>query len=642
MNNETLTYFSKLIANYKRLVTKDHNAPEIYKWECVYQFQKFFNIDAPDFGENLRLSFRKAGNLIYINSLGFLKVALIHFPDEIREMFRELYNENTDLQKRIIEFQEKAINILPSVNEKHGSPLNHQQDERTISFYMSMRFPDKYPLFKNDIYNLLIDNIPGEAKKNAGKKYLHFIEMSKIVIPLIEEDMELMELSKSTLNSECYTGRQSLLIFQDILWRNREVPKNSDDHNQVNANFIKQVEKMINSNKLTTKNIILYGPPGTGKTYNSIDKAIEIALGKSMGSHDANKLEFDKLRKEGQIEFVTFHQNYNYEDFMVGIAPDIGFSNGLRFDRKEGVFKRLNDLAKNNWLASINSTEPRIDFNQVFNSFFSELIEEEKKEVEIPMRSRGYTFKITKIEVDEGRIKFTKQSGGTGHDLLVKNVKAIYEGTLDYGLEGLGVYYNPLNEKLKEHANAMTSATTKNVELKNYVLIIDEINRANISKVFGELITLLEEDKRLGEVNELKISLPNGEKEFGIPPNLYLIGTMNTADKSIALIDLALRRRFEFIGKYPIYDDLSPDEARLLKTINQAIYEEKKSADYLIGHAYFMRQQPIEEVLRFKVIPLLMEYFSGRTETIIKIFNNTDRDVVFNTESFSWDIYNKS
>lgn len=385
------------------------------------------------------------------------------------------------------------------------------------------------------------------------------------------------------------------------------------------------------------KNYILYGPPGTGKTYNSIDKAIEIALGNSLGDHDANKLEFDRLRREGQIEFVTFHQNYNYEDFMVGISPDVT-SGSLRFDKKEGVFKLLNDRAKSNWLSSVNPDEPRIDFDHVFNSFFTKLIEEEVDQIEIPMKSKGYAFEVTKIDFDEGRIKFTKKSGGTGHDLLIKNIKGIYEGTLDYGSEGLGVYYYPLDEKLKEYAITIASSASNKVGLKKYVLIIDEINRANISKVFGELITLLEEDKRLGEVNELKITLPNGEKDFGVPPNLYLIGTMNTADKSIALIDIALRRRFEFVGKYPTYENLDANEAALLQKINEAIYEEKKTADYLIGHAYFMKKQPIEAVLRSKVIPLLMEYFSGRTETVSKIFNNTDWKVDYNKISYSWNI----
>jgi 5-methylcytosine-specific restriction protein B len=239
--------------------------------------------------------------------------------------------------------------------------------------------------------------------------------------------------------------------------------------------------------------------------------------------------------KIGQIEFVTFHQNYSYEDFVVGITPDINpESQTLRFTKREGIFKKIAERAKKNW--------------------------EENKQ-------------------------------------------------------------NP----------------------KNFVLIIDEINRANISKVFGELITLLEDDKRLGADNELIIKLPNGE-EFGVPPNLYIIGTMNTADKSIALIDIALRRRFEFIGYYPDPKKLvvngNSELKDLLIGINKKIFEIKKSADYLIGHAYFMKGQPVEEVLKNKVIPLLMEYFSGKTEIVEKIFEYTSfKDKVkYDPIEFKWTV----
>ena len=135
--------------------------------------------------------------------------------------------------------------------------------------------------------------------------------------------------------------------------------------------------------------------------------------------------------------------------------------------------------------------------------------------------------------------------------------------------------------------------------------------------------------------NELKITLPNGEKEFGVPPNLFIIGTMNTADKSIALIDIALRRRFEFVGYYPNYDNLKPETSSLLQKINEEIFKLKNSSDYLIGHAYFMKEQAIETTLKNKVIPLLMEYFSGKTKIVSDIFNETSWSVSYNTVTFN-------
>ncbi len=282
-------------------------------------------------------------------------------------------------------------------------------------------------------------------------------------------------------------------------------------------------------------NIILYGPPGTGKTYNTIDLAVKIITGKST-SHEEDKKVFDDLRKEGQIEFITFHQNYSYEDFMIGIRPDLGEASTLKFRRTEGIFHKMCKKAEQNFLQSQNQTE---------------------------------------------------------------------------------------------------------VPLKRYVLIIDEINRANISKVFGELITLLEEDKRLGAKNELRVSIPGEETDFGIPPNVYVIGTMNTADKSIAMIDIALRRRFEFSGYFPDYSKVDELSGDILKHINKQIYERKKSADYLIGHGYFMNGgEPPEtlEVLQNKVIPLLMEYFSGKTDVVEEIFKGSEWSVKYDTEKYGWEI----
>ena len=398
-------------------------------------------------------------------------------------------------------------------------------------------------------------------------------------------------------------------------------------------------------------NTILYGPPGTGKTYNSIDKAVHIAEGES-GSHKHNKNRFDVLRKEGRIEFITFHQNYSYEDFVTGLKPDetVGI---LRFEKRNGIFKQIVERARQNWeksseyiaLHPASDAAPLADFDHVFNSYFEKLIQEETEEIYVQMRTPSYKFKITSIDFETGRIKFTKQSKGTGHDLLVRNVKDIYNGVLDYPQEGLGIYYYPLVEQLKAFASTLKDPAPVTEPLKNYVLVIDEINRANISRIFGELITLIEEDKRLGKDNALTVTLPNGDKDFGVPPNLYIIGTMNTADKSIALVDIALRRRFDFIGYYPDYEVLAkdyPEHAELLQTINSAIYEKKKSADYLIGHAYFMNSSDTRDILIRKVIPLLMEYFMGRIDEVAGIFANTLWHPSYDTMLFKWDVTQKA
>jgi len=375
------------------------------------------------------------------------------------------------------------------------------------------------------------------------------------------------------------------------------------------------------------RNIILYGPPGTGKTYHSIDKAVEIATGFSK-IHEENKKIFDQLKKDGQIEFITFHQNYSYEDFVVGIKPDPE-NELLRFISHKGIFYEIAKRARENYFASNNDTHSVRSFMDAFEEIIKPL--ESGQNVKIKMAS-GIFYTIT--DVTDSSIRFQKPSGDSVHTLSIQTLESIVEGTRVF-ISGLGPYYNPLAEIIVEKRKSFNNTVRE--KLKNFVLIIDEINRANISKVFGELITLLEEDKRIGNKMELKVTLPNKE-EFSLPPNLYIIGTMNTADKSIALIDIALRRRFEFLGYYPLYEGYDTESADLLKKINSAIYDNKKSADYLIGHAYFMQNLPIELVLQNKIIPLLMEYFSNKTEIVSRLFDNTGWEISYNSNTYNWNI----
>lgn len=168
-----------------------------------------------------------------------------------------------------------------------------------------------------------------------------------------------------------------------------------------------------------------------------------------------------------------------------------------------------------------------------------------------------------------------------------------------------------------------------NDDENNYVIIIDEINRANISKVFGELITLVEDDKRWGELNQTSATLQSGDP-FAVPNNLYIVGTMNSADKSISLIDAALRRRFEFIEQKPDASLVTdPDMRRILEKINALLAEQLDSADLLIGHSYFMNRSidELPKVLNNSIIPLLYEYFYDNKKKVMGILNSAVEQV---------------
>lgn len=385
--------------------------------------------------------------------------------------------------------------------------------------------------------------------------------------------------------------------------------------------------------EMTKLNTILYGPPGTGKTYNTINYAVAVVEGRDIDEvtrqseteEGRNKLEelFEIYRKSGQLEFITFHQNYSYEEFVQGLRPDIDSEKeGLSFQRVDGIFKRIADRALANKDASSKSEQLLPTFDDVFEAFFSDVINN-NDELRINMESDGYYFTITSYNDRLKYFKFKKRDGGDSHNISVPTLKEIYEGGRKEMI-GLKPYYQPLVKEMKSFAKGMVKDKPEE-KLKRYVLIIDEINRANISRVFGELITLIEPDKRWGGKHQLKLTLPSGQ-EFTVPDNLYIIGTMNTADKSLALLDIALRRRFSFKPMFPDKTKAYPSFQEFFSKLNDTICEEK-GADFTIGHSYFMAKDndndpDITSIMNNEVIPLLQEYYySDKKDKVTEIIN---------------------
>lgn len=396
----------------------------------------------------------------------------------------------------------------------------------------------------------------------------------------------------------------------------------------IQSNYYKSIiERNMNLNT------ILYDPPGTGKTFNTVNVALQIA---DPIFYKANESDRDKLVErfnqllvqnwdivDGQIGFITFHQNYSYEEFVQGLRPDLSeYSDGLAFELRDGIFKKLADRALANKEAAKNSVQIAPTFDQVFEDFFREVIEHETAKT-IKMETEGYSFDVTKYNPTQKNFNFKKKDGGTGHNIYVPTLKALYEGSRA-DIKGLRSYYLPLVDAMKERAKEMVKGEPAE-ELKNYVLIIDEINRANISRVFGELITLIETDKRWGAKHQLRLTLPSGDR-FTVPDNLYIVGTMNTADKSLALLDIALRRRFSFLPKYPDDKNVVEEAKDFFNKLNEIIFKEK-SADFTIGHSYFMKPEDedfnISATMNENVIPLLQEYFySSKPGTVKSIINS--------------------
>ncbi|EAL1238847.1 McrB family protein, partial [Campylobacter jejuni] len=510
-----------------------------------------------------------------------------------------------------------------------------------------------------------------DKMKNLFSEYLNKKKLDKNTINKYIQVIE--NISKEFLKENLYSC--DLFSFdQNInkLNKNEEFKlKNSNGHNMYSSalNYYKaflidyyeqdifiteRVQSEESNMKIIPLNQILYGSPGTGKTYHTIDKALEIISKEEkiqIPSEDDRinrKKIFDEYVKNGQIVFTTFHQSYGYEEFVEGIKPIIDNdenSQEVKYDVKDGIFKELCDKSLKNYILSMQN-ENEIDLDKLIFEFANYINQDFlNKGNEFPLENKVSIKKILLNFKDEYRsfslggsikspqsltidiIKRDYLNFKNKKILSFKDIKPKYDSQSDY--QGNAIYYFMFYNKLKEFENIQNEKfKIKKEILKSYIIIIDEINRGNVSKIFGELITLIEPSKRIGEKEELKVTLPYSGKEFGVPKNVYIIGTMNTADRSITSLDTALRRRFEFIEMMPDVSKLSIDceginLQELLKAINTRI-EYLLDREKTIGHAFFISVENLEslkKVFKNRIIPLLQEYFYNDYALIDAVLN---------------------
>lgn len=415
----------------------------------------------------------------------------------------------------------------------------------------------------------------------------------------------------------------------------------------------KQVENTMaiaqQDERPTATNLILYGPPGTGKTYCTAAEAVRLCGEEVPEDRDDLMTVYQGLLAAGQIEFVTFHQSMAYEEFVEGRQPMTGADDsedtslaGFRLETVPGIFRRIARRAETNGGKGSFEIETTV----------SDALSETTQRITLP---RGHPEKLYKIgefpPVQSGSYRQFAQDVASqlandfpaGFKLAQFKQALIDEAASNGSPEPEGGWENhnmanwmshPSQAWLVPVEDSGESGGPNSMSApRHFVLIIDEINRANISKVFGELITLLEPDKRLGQPNQLTVRLPYSGDEFGVPSNLHIVGTMNTADRSIALLDTALRRRFTFREIMPNPAVLKEAAARtgidlptLLTILNERI-EYLYDRDHQIGHAYFIgcdTRADVDEVMRHKVIPLLAEYFFEDWGKIAAVLGDLD------------------
>jgi hypothetical protein len=362
-------------------------------------------------------------------------------------------------------------------------------------------------------------------------------------------------------------------------------------------------------------NVIFYGPPGTGKTYGALEHALTI-FGIDVVGQERKVLKklFDEKMQAGEVVFTTFHQNMSYEDFVEGIKPRT-VNEKVIYEVEDGIFKSL-----------CNKARPSAgNFDTIIESFKKEISELDSKP---PITIKALTTSFDVVYRGTGVFNIQPHNTTKQNPWYPVNIQHIRKAFETDSYDGV---YNPTYVReiiqflIKNRGLVHSKGNPATPSPR--VLIIDEINRGNVSQIFGELITLLEEDKREGHDETIAVVLPYSREVFRVPANVYIIGTMNTADRSVEALDTALRRRFSFRELPPRPEVISThgklaatsgilegiDLALVLQTLNDRM-EVLLNADNKIGHSYFLKvydRQTLTEAFYQHIIPLLQEYFYG-------------------------------
>lgn len=664
------------------------NEQERYKWEAVGWYKTHWNIHADDFAQMAAEAFSKAGNLLTAGKYYPLQV-LLDFaqkePETVRNLFAQLYDENQPLAQRYAQFRQGFNRYVQPLT------LNHYQDLHAISVYLSFEFPQKYYIYKYSIYKAFKERVHFVDEKGKGESEVWKLEsndrLCSLVLSLLQEDDELLARHKARLDDTCDPDEAYHLLAMDITYFGSTVWQAGKNEGDAESRLPAKMELDIG------KNTILYGPPGTGKTYYTVLYAVAIIENKPLALVEAEDYgtvmqRYQAYKAQGRIEMTTFHQSYGYEEFIEGIRPVVHTEeeeSRIGYSIEPGVFKRFCEKAgrmaadgsgwgiRDNpaiWKVSLEGTgdnptrteclqnnhirigwddygqhiTDETDFSReggknVLNTFINRM---QIGDIVLSCYSASVIDAIGVVtgeyewHEEYPRYKRLRQVRWLVKDIR-ENIVAVNGGvsmTLAAIYRLINITFADVWQLLEKYLPAEKGVRGCQ---ENYVLIIDEINRGNLSKIFGELMTLLEPAKRLGQPEEMVVRLPYSQKLFGVPDNLYLVGTMNTADRSLAVLDTALRRRFAFREMLPdanvladIYvEDLAVKDLFIRMNERIAILYDR---EHTLGQAYFLplKDNPTIETLANiftqTILPLLQEYFYEDYEKIRLVLGDNQKE----------------
>lgn len=610
-----------------------------------------------------------------------IKYLVDNKADKTRVCCQHLIDESVPLNDRLAAFKSEMKALCPSKWK------NTANDERTASGLLTCVYPETYTFYKDEIYQNICDYF-GYTSRKAGKKYEHFLELVNGFVKSYGEEIQQIMLNEI----KGFKNKPLNLAVQTLFWCMKDYMKEELDK--------KMTTETNNSSKGTwyddvgrtwerRKNIVLYGAPGTGKTYDVPELAVRLCDPAFMAAEPSREeivSRYNQLKTEKRIAFTTFHQSLDYEDWIEGLRPDVNKNSQVTYKIVSGIFKKLCEEAERPvvkdkqvgiadnavvWKVSLAGTGDnpvrsdcmknsyiRIGWDgygpvisdetdwSVYNGEGKQILDAYINKMKIGdiVMSCYSSQTIDAIGVVVGDYEFEDKFPNYKRvrrvNWLVKNINENIVEMNDGKTMTLGTVYR-LNsitlDNVKSILEKYNTSSKMEENDKAYVMVIDELNRGNVSKVFGELITLLEADKRKGRINAESVVLPYSKKAFHIPNNVYLIATMNTADRSLGSLDYAIRRRFAFIAEKPFglevegfneelfelvsslfvknFDDYKEsgwDQTMKLEPAD-TLSEEYKPEDVWIGHSYFLMQDEEGEDntsnrLLYEIIPLLEEY----------------------------------
>jgi len=532
-----------------------------------------------------------------------------------------------------------------------------------------------------------------------GRYYVN-VEFDKILDYENEEFLKQEDLALKFPEQDWSPQASGIEIKETILPELREMWNkliNAEENSEAPNGGEKRKNMEKTSGNEFDKNVIFYGPPGTGKTYTTAKRAVEICKTESekeLTDYSEIMKRYNELKEKNRIEFITFHQSYGYEEFIEGIKPKVlneddksenENSQEIEYEIVDGIFKEFCDNArkaiiesKSNiyispkaivWKVTVRdevkedcfaNNHVRINFE--LGTAGATKFNNEIKKGDIIITTNGSRTKINGIAVVTDGKAYTLNKAKS--DTTTRNVSWLVKGIDEdiYEINDKKILPRKTVTKVpnmkvediiklakEKKPTALSKEELSKIVIKEntkpYVFIIDEINRGNISKIFGELITLIETTKRTGKKECISTKLPYSKEEFTVPDNVYIIGTMNTADRSIALMDTALRRRFKFeemLPDYHLLEDIFVEDkgtkvniGAMLKVINERI-EYLYDREHTIGHAVFLEKMEndkinidinkLENIFKKNIIPLLQEYFYEDYEKIRIVLGDNAKD----------------